>query len=157
MTPGPTGRGPVEVSVGGVVVRDGELLLIRRGRGVAAGRWSLPGGRVEFGETLAEALAREVLEETGLAVVVGKFLGWVERMGARPAPYHFVILDFAAQPAGPEAALTAGDDADEARWTPLAEVATFDLVDGLADFLAEVGILPGRNLAGPAGGCRGIG
>ena len=86
--------GPL-VAVGAVAVLDGSLLLVRRGRGPAAGEWSVPGGHVELGETLHVAVVREVLEETGLEVVVDRFLGWVERIGESPDPYHFVILDFA--------------------------------------------------------------
>ena len=134
----------VEISVGAVIVHDGRLLLIRRGRGVAAGRWSLPGGRVEFGETLAQAVAREVREETGLTVTVGEFLGWVERMGQDP-PYHYVILDFEAAPAEPDLTLTAADDASAALWVPLGEVPQFDLVIGLEEFLNEVGVLDAEN------------
>lgn len=139
---------PVEVSVGAVVVADGRLLLIRRGRGVAVGRWSLPGGRVEFGETLAAAVAREVAEETGVAVTVGAFLGWVERMGDDP-PYHYVILDFAATAEDPDAVPVAADDASAARWVPLSEVAGLDLVGGLGEFLSDVGILDAHKLPRP--------
>ena len=70
-----------EVGVGAVAVHDGAVLLVRRGKGPAAGEWSVPGGHVEMGETLHEAIVREVLEETGLEVVVDRFLGFVERMG----------------------------------------------------------------------------
>jgi len=104
-----------EVAVGAVVVDDGRLLLVRRGSGVAAGKWSLPGGRVEPGETLVEAVAREVREETGVPVTVGGFAGWAERIGDEPAPYHFVILDFFATATGSREAV-AGDDAIDARW-----------------------------------------
>ena len=93
----------VEVAVGAVVRRGDEVLLIRRGRGTAVGQWSIPGGRVEFGEGLKAAVAREVQEETSLEVKVGRFLGWAERMGDDPAPYHYVILDFAAKPLDPAA------------------------------------------------------
>src|SRR2546429_2299081 len=102
-----------EVAVGAVVRRGDEILLIRRGRGTAVGQWAIPGGRVEFGEGLKAAVAREVREETGLEVTVGRFLGWAERMGDDPAPYHYVILHFAAQPPHPAAPVRAGDDSDD--------------------------------------------
>jgi 8-oxo-dGTP diphosphatase len=70
-----------DVCVGAVVIDDDRLLLIRRGHGPAAGNWSLPGGRVEFGETMVEALVREVQEETGLDVVVGDYIGHIEIFG----------------------------------------------------------------------------
>ena len=81
-----------EVAVGAVCAHADALLLVRRGRGPAAGEWSVPGGRVEWGETLHEAVVRETAEETGLEVVVDRFLGWVERIDET---YHYVILDFA--------------------------------------------------------------
>lgn len=122
-----------ETSVGAVVVRDGRLLLIRRGRGPAQGLWSVPGGRVEWGETLQEAVVREVVEETGLDVVCGPYIGFVERMSA---DYHYVILDFWAT-AATDGPLVAGDDAAEAAWVPLADLGVTDLVDGMLEFLAD--------------------
>jgi ADP-ribose pyrophosphatase YjhB (NUDIX family) len=127
-----------ELCVGAVVLRGQELLLVRRARGPGFGRWSLPGGRVEVGETLAEAVVREVAEETGLEVVCGEALGWVERISDRD---HFVIIDFRAVPTAPGAPLTAGDDAAEVAWVPLDEVTGMDLVDGLAEFLADHGVV----------------
>ena len=91
----------VEVAVGAIVRRGDDLLLVQRGRGTAVGRWSVPGGRVEFGEALADAVVREVREETGVLVRVTGFAGWVERHGDDPVPYHYVILDFFAEPTGP--------------------------------------------------------
>lgn len=126
-----------EVCVGGVVVLDGCLLMIRRGHGPAAGQWSVPGGRVEARELLAEAVVREVGEETGLEVVCGPLLGWVERLGD---DHHFVILDFEAT-ALTDGPLQAGDDAAEARWVPLDEIIDLDLVDGLAEFLHDQGVI----------------
>ena len=134
--------GVVEVAVGGVARRDDELLLVRRGHGPAAGRWSLPGGRVEFGEDLREALVREVLEETGLEVVVERFLGWVERIGDDPDPFHFVILDFRVHVFDPDARPVAGDDAAEVRWIPIPELTELALTDGLLDFLVDVEVIP---------------
>jgi mutator protein MutT len=125
------------VCVGAVSVDADQILLIRRGRGPAEGFWSLPGGRVESGETLAEAVVRELLEETGLQGVCGSLVGWAERIGA---DYHFVILDFwVTIVAGSEPA--AGSDAAEAAWMPLGQVAELALTDGLAEFLHEHGIL----------------
>jgi 8-oxo-dGTP diphosphatase len=127
-----------EVCVGAVVVEDGRLLLIRRGRGPAQGEWSVPGGRVEAGELLAEAVVRELAEETGLEGVCGELIGWVERLGE---DHHFVILDFAVTLLDPEADPVAGDDAQEAAWVPLHEVADFQLVEGLAEFLHDNAII----------------
>jgi ADP-ribose pyrophosphatase YjhB (NUDIX family) len=131
-----------EVAVGAVVLRDGDLLLVRRGRGPGAGEWSLPGGRVRFGEELCEATIRETREETGIDVVVERFLGWVERVGTELEPYHFVILDFACAPTDPAQSPIAGDDAAEARWVHLDDLESLALVPGLLDFLAQVGVLP---------------
>ncbi len=126
-----------EVCVGAVVVSDDRLLLIRRGRGPAQGEWSIPGGRVEWGETLAEAVLRELREETGLTGVCGELLGWVERMGD---DHHFVILDFRVV-ALDDAQPVAGDDAAEAAWVAQHELAEMRLVEGLAELLADNGII----------------
>ncbi len=138
MNEGPiTPAGAPEVSVGAIVVDDGDLLLIRRGRGPAQGEWSVPGGRVRRGELLAEAVVRELAEETGLEGICETLVGWAERIDAR---FHFVILDFRVtllerrEP-------TAGDDAAEARWVPLVDVAELNLVEGLAEFLHDHGII----------------
>lgn len=127
----------VEACIGAVAVLDDHLLLVRRGRGVAAGLWSLPGGRIEVGETLAEAVVREVMEETGLHGTCGAFIGHTELIGEG---HHFVVLDFAVtilddgEPVG-------GDDAIEARWVPRAEVSDLALTEGLAEFLADHGVI----------------
>lgn len=130
----------VEVAVGALVRRGDALLLVQRGRGPGTGRWSVPGGRIDVGERLTDAVAREVREETGLDVVVGELAGWTERIGDDPFPHHYVILDFFATAADPAAAPVAGDDAIDARFVPLPEVSEYPLVDGLADFLAGAGL-----------------
>jgi 8-oxo-dGTP diphosphatase len=127
-----------EVAVGGVCTGAEALLLVRRGRGPAAGEWSIPGGHVEWGETLHEAVVRELREETGLEVVVDGFLGWVERIDE---PHHHVILDFAVTALEPGRTPVAGDDAAEACWVPLAEVGDLRLVGGLYEFLRDVGVI----------------
>lgn len=123
--------------MGGVVVHDGRLLLVRRGRGAGIGLWSVPGGRVKWGEPLADAVVREVAEETGLAVVPSGWLGWVERIDEA---HHFVIHDFLAHLADgsrPDEA-RAGDDASAVRWVALEELDRVeDLVPGLLDFLRD--------------------
>ncbi|HET7476573.1 MAG TPA: NUDIX domain-containing protein [Dermatophilaceae bacterium] len=126
-----------ELCVGAVAVDGDRILLVRRGHGPAAGRWSVPGGRVEWGETLAEAALRELAEETGLVGVCDGLLGWVERIDA---DHHFVIFDFRVTILEPDEP-TAGSDAAEAAWLPLVDIAELRLVDGLAEFLHEHGIL----------------
>jgi 8-oxo-dGTP diphosphatase len=128
-----------EVCVGAIVVDEDDLLLIRRGRGAAQGEWSVPGGRVDAGELLAEAVVRELLEETGLEGVCEDLVGWAERIDA-DAAHHYVILDFRVtllERGEP----VAGDDAAEAAWVPLADVAELNLVEGLAEFLHDHGIV----------------
>jgi len=140
--PGEQGRADApQVAVGAVAVHDGHLLLVRRGTAPEAGRWSIPGGRVGAGESLAAAVEREVREETGLAVRCGSLVGVAERMGPG---HHFVILDFAVELPGSEGALpppVAGDDAAECAWTGLDAVEGMDLVEGLAGFLRRHGVL----------------
>jgi ADP-ribose pyrophosphatase YjhB (NUDIX family) len=122
-----------QLCVGAVVAVEGRLLLVRRGHAPGAGEWAVPGGRVELGETLAEAVVREVAEETGVEVRCGDLLGWVERVGDG---HHFVILDFACEAVAVREPV-AGDDADEAAWVPLADVPALPLVDGLREFLGR--------------------
>jgi len=130
-----------EVAVGAVVQRGRELLLVQRGHGPGAGDWSLPGGRVRFGEDLREAAVRETREETGIDVVVDRFLGWVERIGSDPDPYHFVILDFACIPLDAHQTPVAGDDATDARWVAVDDLTGLHLVPGLLEFLDVTGVL----------------
>ena len=125
------------LAVGAVVVDHDRLLMVRRGRGPAAGSWSVPGGKVEQGESLMEAVTRELREETGLEGVCGPLLGWAEWIDGDA---HLVILDFEVTVVGDDAPV-AGDDAAEATWVELHEVADLHLVDGLAEFLHDQGII----------------
>lgn len=128
------------VAVGGVVLDDDRrLLVVRRGRPPAAGRWTVPGGRVEPGEGVTEAVAREVAEETGLDVEVGPFAWWLER---RDDDHHYVILDFFARPVG--GTLRPGDDADDVRWATRSELEALALTPGLLAFFddADVDLAP---------------
>jgi 8-oxo-dGTP diphosphatase len=130
------------VPCAGAIVRDGEgrLLLIRRGREPGRGLWSLPGGRCEPGEDAATAAVRETYEETGLVVTAGRLVGRVERPG--PAGVTYVIDDLACTVTG--GTLRAGDDAAEARWVGVAELATLPVTDGLLDALTRWDVVPLR-------------
>lgn len=130
-------NGP-ELCVGAVVVRDGAILLIRRGSPPGQGLWSVPGGRVQRGETLAEAACRELREETGLDGEVGEAVGWTELIGRRR---HYVVVDFWVAVAS-STAPTAGTDASDAAWVPFDELEEWDLVDGLLQFLTDHRVLP---------------
>lgn len=134
-----TAIGPV-LAVGAVVVDDDRLLLVRRRTVPGVGTWAVPGGHVGDGETLAEAVTRELREETGLEGACGSLIGWSELLPDGAGDPHLVILDFevtlfaAAEP-------VAGTDAAEARWVPLHEVAEERLAPGLAEFLHDHGII----------------
>lgn len=123
-----------------VIIRDdlGRVLLVLRGREPAKGRWSVPGGKVEPGESLAEAAVREAYEETGLHVEIGAQL-WVVDIPAGEGRV-FEVHDFAATVVGGE--LTPGDDADDARWFSGDEIDLVPLTDGLRGYLVEVGVVP---------------
>jgi len=115
------------VGVGGVVVRDGSVLLIRRGKEPLRGRWVVPGGTVELGETLEEALVREMEEETGLVVEPLEILtvfDRIQREGDRVV-YHYVIVDFLCRWRSGEA--KAASDALEVAWAGPADLPRFDL------------------------------
>jgi len=119
--------------VSAVVVDDDRLLLVRRGRGRAQGTWALPGGRVEPGELLVEAVVRKLLTETGIEGVCGRLLGVVELLEDGPHQVvlaHEVTLLESAEP-------VAGDDAAEARWVDLGDVVDVSLAPGLAEFLHD--------------------
>lgn len=129
------------ISCVGAIVHDerGRLLLIRRGKAPAVGSWSLPGGRVEDGESLTTAVAREVLEETGLDVDVEDYVGAVERPS--PDGGTFLIRDFRARLRG-DARVRAGDDASDVRWVGLAELENLPMATGVIEALREWDCLP---------------
>jgi ADP-ribose pyrophosphatase YjhB (NUDIX family) len=115
----------------------GRLLMIKRGHEPGAGLWSIPGGRIEPGETDAEAVVREMIEETGLAVEVGRLIGRVQRPGLDGAVID--IRDYAATVTG--GTLRAGDDAADARWVAPGELQSLDITEGLIDALTDWGVL----------------
>jgi 8-oxo-dGTP diphosphatase len=123
----------------GAVATDeqGRLLMIQRGHDPGAGLWSIPGGRIEPGETDVQALVREMLEETNLQVKVGRLIGRVQRPGLAGAVID--IRDYAATVTG--GTLRAGDDAADARWVTAAELARLEVTEGLIEALTEWGVL----------------
>ncbi|MGN6749776.1 MAG: NUDIX hydrolase [Xanthobacteraceae bacterium] len=125
------------LAVSAAIFRDGRVLIVRRGRPPARGLYTLPGGGVEVGETLADAVIREVREETGLAIAPLALVGFREaiaRDAAGRVERHFVILPFAARFIGGEIALN--EELAEAGWREPAELAGLKTTDGLAEIVA---------------------
>ena len=116
------------VGVGGVVVRDGRALIIKRAHEPRRGEWSIPGGTVELGEPLADAVRRELREETGLEVIVGPVIEMFDRIhrdGDGRIRYHFVIIDYLCEaPAGEP---VAGTDAEAVAWVTGEELESYDV------------------------------
>lgn len=129
----------VRIRCVGAIITDegGRLLMIKRGHAPEAGRWSLPGGRVQPGESDPQAVVREVAEETGLRVTPGRLVGVVER--AAPDGGVFDISDYAATVSG--GLLDAGDDAEDARWVHPRDLDHLPLTSGLAETLGSWGVL----------------
>jgi ADP-ribose pyrophosphatase YjhB (NUDIX family) len=130
------------VGVGAVVLDAGHVLLVRRGAPPSQGKWSIPGGLVQLGEPIEAAVRREIMEECGLELHLLGVCGVIDRVrrdpdgtrdGAGPVRYHYVIVDFAAVPAGGR--LEAGGDAAEATWVPIADLQRYDTTEGLADMV----------------------
>ena len=111
------------VGVGAVVVRDGKALIIKRGHEPRKGEWSLPGGRVELGESLVDAVRREIKEETGLDVQPGPIIETFDRIHRDDEgriKYHFVILDYLCL--APAGKAVAGSDAEDVAWVTEGEI-----------------------------------
>ena len=124
------------VGVGAVVLHAGRVLLVKRGRPPGLGRWSLPGGLVELGETTAEAARREVAEECGIAVQVAGVAGVVDRVirdDRGRIQYHYVLVDYLAY--AESEAICAGTDAADVRWVPADELQALDVTEGLRDMI----------------------
>jgi ADP-ribose pyrophosphatase YjhB (NUDIX family) len=116
------------IGAGGVVIAGERVLLVRRGGAPLAGEWSLPGGRLELGERVEQAIAREVREETGLEVVPLRLLGTydlIDRDEAGKIRYHYVLVNWICRAGGGE--LRAGDDATEVCWAERGELAKYAL------------------------------
>lgn len=141
------------VGVGGVVVREGRALVVRRAHEPRKGEWSLPGGVVELGEALIDAVRREIREETGLDVEVGPLIETFDRVH-RDADgrvrYHFVIVDFLCEAA--DGVPVAGTDAEDVAWVGADELGAYGINPHAADVIRK-----GIDLAGgPATGLASI-
>jgi 8-oxo-dGTP diphosphatase len=129
------------LAVSAAIFRDGRVLIVRRAQPPAAGLYTLPGGVVEVGETLAEAVVREVREETGLAIEPQALAGHrdvIVRDAAGRVERHFVILPFAARWTAGEIVLN--EELAEARWLLPAELSALATTDGLADIVAGAAV-----------------
>ena len=125
-----------QLAVSAAIFRDGKVLLVRRARSPAKGFYSLPGGRVEFGESLQQALAREVDEETGLGIEIIGLAGWREVLPAAAGAGHYLIMSFAARWTAREPVLN--DELDDVRWVApdaLASLGEIKLTGGLEEVI----------------------
>ena len=132
------------LAVSAAIIRDGKVLIVRRARPPARGVFTLPGGGVEAGETLHEAVIREVLEETGLVIAPIALAGHREviaRDGDGKVARHFVILPFAARWISGDVVLN--EELAEAHWLALAELEGLATTDGLADIVRAAFVIAG--------------
>jgi 8-oxo-dGTP diphosphatase len=123
------------VGVGALIIRNGEILLERRGNRPGKGKWSIPGGLVELGETAEKTVVREVKEETGLDVEKPRQVDVVDNIeldGAGRVKYHFVIIDYLVTLKSGR--LRAASDATELRWVSFKEVENYDLTSTFRAF-----------------------
>ena len=123
-----------QIAVSAAIFRDGKVLLTRRARSPAKGFYSLPGGRVEFGETLHTALHREIDEETGLKVEILGLAGWREVLPTGPGGGHYLIMTFAARWASREPVLN--DEHDDFKWLAPEEIGDLKVTGGLHEVIA---------------------
>jgi len=127
------------VGVGGIVLNEGKVLLVRRGKQPGYGKWSIPGGMVELGETLSEAIKREVLEECGIEIELKDVVAVLERVIRREderVRYHYVLVDFLGYWKGGE--LQPASDILEARWADPSEMETLEMTDRTQQVVFEV-------------------
>ena len=118
-----------QLAVSAAIFRDGRILLVRRARSPAKGIYSLPGGRVEFGESLHAALLREVDEETGLRIEIAGLAGWREVLPGDAGGGHYLIMSFAARWIANEPVLN--EELDDFKWRTLGGFGDLKLTDGL--------------------------
>ena len=133
------------VGVGAVILHEDNVLLVRRGKSPSFGKWSLPGGLVELGETTREAIAREIVEECAIKIRIVDVAGVIDRIvkdDAGRVRYHYVLVDYLAYPDSMD--VQAGSDAAEAQWFALDRVAELDTTPGLLDMIRRAEALRGE-------------
>ncbi len=131
-----TDRRPIP-GVGVAVINRGALLLIKRGRGPNAGLWAVPGGKVDYGESMRDAAVREVREETGIEVELEGVVWVGDAMGpGDPPAWHYTLVDYRARMTG--GVLRADDDAAEAAWVPLDQVLDLPLTSTMPGLIAAL-------------------
>jgi mutator protein MutT len=134
-TPLPTSTRAPRLGASVVLWKGNSVLLVKRKAGPYAGKWALPGGNVAFGERMAEAAKRELLEETGITATIGRPVGIFEIVMDQPVPAHFVLMAFAADFQSGEA--KAADDALEVRWMSADDLDTADITPQSRDAIAR--------------------
>ncbi len=122
-------RARPQLAASTTIFKDGKLLVVRRAHDPGRGRWSLPGGRVEHGETLEQTVHREVAEETGLAIDIVSLAGIREVLPREGANGHYVVLSYAALWRSGEVVLN--DEHDDSRWVAPDDLGVVDTTDGL--------------------------
>lgn len=132
-------------AVGAIILNGDHVLLIQRGQAPSKGKWTLPGGVVELGETAEEALVREIREECYLDIQPQEIVKVVNRVikdERGQIKYHYLILDYLAycqsEQSCSENSLQAGSDVKDVRWIPLEEIVLYDVTEGLRDVIYDV-------------------
>lgn len=128
-----------QIGVGAVVIRNGKVLLVKRGKPPSEGLWAIPGGRLQFGETLQQAAERELLEETGIVIRAANpiyIFDVLDKDESGEIRYHYVIVDLAAEYVSGE--VNASDDAVDARWLSADDLTLLPVSEKTIELLRDI-------------------